>query len=320
SQNYIDNDSISNLSARTNINDLWAAWSWPLYKGKSLAARTTHIVLSGRMLRTRYSDRLPITASLNIFNQENFYFTGIGFTSRRYIQDRYVINYGKIEDVPVGRAFGITTGLNIQQNNLFYLGFKFALGNYYRFGYFSNHVEYGSWIGKKGFQQQVITVRMNYYTHLFNIGYWKVRQFIKPTAIIGINRLPTDNLTLSEGMQGFEDLKTPATRMMVLTLQTQSYAPWEMYGFRFGPYIFSSLGMLRHRSPDISDKRLYAVLGLGVLIKNNYLLINTFQFSFSYYPFLPGRGYDIINLNAYKTTDYGFNNFEIAKPQVVDYR
>ncbi|MBC8006383.1 MAG: hypothetical protein H7X84_12990 [Verrucomicrobia bacterium] len=320
SQNYIDDDSISSLSNKTTISDLWGAWSWPLYKGNSVIARTTSLVVSARMLRVRYPERTSTAERLNIFNNQDFYFAGIGVTSRRYIQDRYIFNYGKVEHIPIGRAFGLTTGLNVQKTNQFYWGLKAAWGYNYRFGYLSSHLEYGTYIGSKGFRQQVITGRINYYTPLFSIGYWRLRQFIKPTVIIGINRLPADNLTLSEGMEGFEELNNPATRMMVLSLQTQSYAPWEIYGFRFGPYLFSSLGMLGHKSPQVSNKRIYAALGLGVLIKNNYLLVNTFQVSLTYYPFLPERGYHILNLNAYRTSDFGFHDFEISRPQVVDYR
>lgn len=320
SQNYVEEDSIRYLSTKTNITDLWGAWAWPLYKGSSLTARTTSMVVSGRILRTRYPDRLTDSEGRNLFNNVNFYFAGIGITSRRYIQDRYVFDYGKVEDLPIGRAFGLTAGLNRQESSQLYLGLYAGWGNNYRYGYLSSHFEYGTFIGSRGFRQQVITARMNYYTPLLSIGYWKVRQFIKPTAIIGINRLPTDVVTLSEGMEGFEELRTPATRMLVLALQTQSYSPWEIYGFRFGPYFFSSLGMLGHKSAELSDRRLYAALGFGLLIKNNYLLINTFQVSLTYYPFLPGRGEHILNLNAYKTTDFGVQDFEIARPQVVDFR
>lgn len=319
SQNYMKGDSIRYLSTKTNITDLWGAWSWPLYKGNSLIARTTSMVVSGRILRTRYPNR-PAGESPNVFSNGDFYLAGIGITSRRYIQDRYVFDYGKVEDIPTGRALGLTAGWNRQKSSQFYLGLYAGWGNNYRYGYLSSHFEYGTFIGNKGFDQQVITGRMNYYTRLFSIGYWKIRQFIKPTAIIGINRLPTDMVTLSEGMKGFEELRTPATRMLVLTLQTQSYAPWQIYGFRFGPYFFSSLGMLGHKATELSDRRLYAALGLGLLIKNNYLLINTFQVSLTYYPFLPGRGEHVLNLNAYKTSDFGVHDFDIARPQVVDFR
>lgn len=319
-QNYIQADSVRYLSSKTNIQDYWGARSWQLYKGNSLSAQTTNLIVSGRILKTRYPDRNPQAEAVDVFNNENIYFAGLGFTSRRYIQDRYIFNYGKVEDIPVGWAFGLTLGISVQHTNRYYLGLKAAWGNYYRFGYLSSNFEYGTLIGAEGWQQQVIKGRINYYTNLFSLGYWKLRQFIRPTVIFGINRLSTNNITLNDVMDGFEDLKYPATRLMALTLQTQSYSPLELYGFRFGPYIFSSFGMLGNSSLNFTNTRLYTVLGLGVLIKNNYLMINTFQVSMTFYPYLPGRGTNILNLNAYKTSDYGFEDFEISKLKVVDYR
>lgn len=319
-QSYIQLDTVRYISSKTNIQDYWGAKSWQLYKGNSFTARTTNLIVSGRILRVRYPDRLPEAEAVQVFNNENIYFAGIGITSRNFIQDRYVFNYGKVEDIPVGRALGITMGLNVKEKNHFYLGLNAAWGNNYRFGYLSSHFEYGTFIGTQGWQQQVITARINYYTPLISLGYWKVRQFVRPTLIIGIDRLPTDNLSLREAVKGFDLVDYPATRMTALTLQTQSYAPWEVYGFRFGPYLFTSLGLLGNPTSGVSDSRLYSVLGLGVLVKNNYLMINTFQLSITFYPFLPGSGANILRLNAYKASDYGFNDFEISKPKVVDYR
>jgi len=319
-QNYIDNDSIQYMSSKTNIHDYWGAWSLPLYKVNSLEGRTTNIIISGRILTTRYPSPVLVSKTNSMFNNENFYFAGLGITSRRYIQDRYVFNYGKIEDIPIGRSFGITTGYHVQKNNQFYLGLKAAWGNNYLFGYLSSHLEYGTFISNGNLSQEVITGKINYYTKLFSVGYWKIRQFIKPSFIIGIDRLPTDNLGISDVMEGFEEINIPANKMIILSLQTQSYAPLEIYGFRFGPYFFTSIGVLSHTSDVFVKDRFYSVLGLGMLIKNNYLFVNTFQISFSFYPKIPGQGTNIFNLNAYKTSDYGLIDFDISKPQVVDYR
>lgn len=319
-QGYFRKDTIHNLENRTNIQDLWGARSWQLFKGNSVKARTTNFILSGRMLFTNYPGRIPEADSANIFKKENIYFAGIGITSRRYIQDRYIFDYGKIEDVPVGWAFGTTIGNDVQQKNRWYWGLKASWGNYSPYGYLSTHLEYETFMGAAGFQQGVITARINYFTRLFKLGNWKLRQFIKPTLIYGINRLPADHLTFSQEMKGFEGITFPATQMLALTLQTQSYAPFNFIGFRFGPYVFTSLGMLGNESTGFAINRLYSILGAGLLIKNDFLMINSFQISIAFYPSIPGEGYNIFKSNAYKTSDYSFRDFEISKPGTVDYR
>jgi hypothetical protein len=319
-QSYIQQDTIRYLAALTNIQDYWLAKAWHLYEIHSSDGRITSLVLSGRFVRTRYQDRAPEADAANIFNNENIYFAGIGITSRKYIQDKFIFNYGKTEDVPVGRSFGVTTGFDNQETKRYYLGLNASLGNYYPFGYLSTFLAYGTYIGSTGLQQEAISVRINYFTRLLNLGDWKIRQFIRPSLIIGINRLPQDNLTFQEGMNGFEGLKTSASRMFVLTLQTQSYPRWSLLGFHFGPYIFSSLGMLGDKSYGFTRSRIYSIFGLGLLIKNNYLTFNTFQISMTFFPFIPGNGNNIFRSNIYQASDFGFMDFEISKPRIVEYR
>lgn len=318
-QSYIRNDTVRYLKSLTNIQDYWIARSWQLYKRNTADGRITSFILSGRVLKTRNPARPPEAVEANIFNNVNLYFAGIGITSRKYLQDKYIFNYGLVEDVPLGSSFGITVGLDILQKNRIYLGFNAAMGNYYSFGYLSTHLEYGTFKGSTGFQQGVVTGRINYYTRLLNLGNWKIRQFVRPALIFGINRLPSDNLTIREGLKGFEGQDYSGTRMMIITLQTQSYSPWNLAGFHFGPYLFSSFGMPGNDLSGFKNSRLYSLLGFGMLIRNDYLVFNTFQISMTFYPYVPGRGYNIFRTNAYKTSDYGFRNFEISKPGVVEY-
>jgi hypothetical protein len=314
---YAQQDTILHFSARNNIQDYWGAWSYQLFKGNSIKDRTSNLILSGRLLVDKYPEKFEESVPANVFNNQTILFAGVGFTSRQYIRDRYIFEFGKIEDVPVGRSFGVTGGFDVKQSDRWYLGLQAAWGNYYRFGYLSTHLEYGTFIQGSNFQQSVITGRLNYGTSLYQLGNWKIRQFVKPTVIIGLNRFPGDDLTFKEDMKGFEELAYNATSMVVLTLQTQSYAPWNLIGFHFGPYFFASLGMLGDEASGFSRSRLYSFFGLGVLIKNDYLIFSNFQISLAFYPFVPGKGASIFKTNSFITTDYGFRGFEISKPAVV---
>jgi L-asparagine transporter-like permease len=73
---------------------------------------------------------------------------------------------------------------------------------------------------------------------------WKLRQFIKPQVIIGINRQNSigDRLTINEGIQGFNSA-IYGTSKMIMTLQTQAYAPKDIGGFRLNPYFNYSIAL-----------------------------------------------------------------------------
>jgi hypothetical protein len=317
-QSYLKFDTIRYLSSSTNIQDFWIGRSWHLNKESPSRVWITSLVLSGRLVRTATPDRTGEAWAANIFQTRTYYFGGLSLTSRKYVRDRYIFNYGKTEDVPAGRMAGITIGREYHQKNRTYFSVNAGMGNYFPFGYLSTHLSYGTFLGGVGFQQGMLTGRLTYFTRLLSLGNWRLRQFVRPSFAYGINRSPADNQPLKIGIRGFEALESNASNISVISLQTQSYAPWNLAGFHFGPFFFSQFGILGEEPFGIREKRYYSLLGLGMLIKNDYLMFSTFQLSFSFYPFIPGSGYDIIRTNAYKTTDYGFRDFEVSKPGIVE--
>lgn len=315
-QSFIDLDSIRVLSQRTNINDIWAGRSWQLFRDRE-DERITSLVLSGRFVRATYHPRLPEAETFDIFNNLNYYFGALSITSRKYFQDRYVFNYGITEDVPGGKIAGITLGTEFRQKRRLYIGLNAGTGTYYSFGYLSAHLSYGTFADASGFHQGLLTGRLTYFTKLMTIGNWKLRQFIRPSFAFGINRSPVDNQPLSIGIRGFESIETRSPSLTLISLQTQTYAPWNLAGFHFGPYLFLHAGRLG-AEPLGHKGRLYSLLGIGVLIRNEYLMFNTFQISVSFYPYIPENRHNLFRTNAYKTTDYGFRDFEVTKPGIIE--
>jgi hypothetical protein len=45
---------------------------------------------------------------LSIYSGEQLVLSGIGINTRQFVQDRYIFRNGIIEDVPIGRIFGLT--------------------------------------------------------------------------------------------------------------------------------------------------------------------------------------------------------------------
>ncbi|NLO02640.1 MAG: hypothetical protein GX126_10035, partial [Bacteroidales bacterium] len=168
-------------------------------------------------------------------------------------------------------------------------------------------------------EQALIRAAANYFTGLIEIGQWKFRQFIKPQVIIGIHRTSYDSLTINNeyGLRGFNSPVLSGTSRLLLTWQTQSYAPWNFIGFHFGPYLNFSLGMLGDPAKGFRSGKVYSQIGLGVLIKNDNLVLNAFQLSISFYPVIPGKGNNIFKINSFQTADFGFRDFEIEKPAIV---
>lgn len=321
---HAQNDTIwsnNTMHFKYNAQDYWAGSSVPVFNGNSEFNRTTRFITAARFLRIRYTEKPPETIDTNgFYNNEIFYLAGIGVTTRLYVKDKYIFKFGITEDVPVGKVIGLTGGYQKKSSlRRFYVGARFSLGNYYSWGYLSSNIELGAFLRSKHAEQGAFRAGANYFTNLIEIGSWKFRQFVKPQVIIGIRRTGYDSLTINNeyGLRGFYSPVLSGASRLLFTLQTQSYAPWNFVGFHFGPYLSGSLGMLGEPSQGFRGSKVYSHLGLGVLIKNDNLVMNAFQLSLSFYPVIPGSGNNILKMNSFQTTDFGFRDFEIGKPATV---
>jgi hypothetical protein len=222
----------------------------------------------------------------------------------------------------VGKTYGITGGYQFRDDTgRVYLGSKISWGNYKEWGYLSAAAEYGTFLKGGSPEQGVFSAQINYFSNLIELGNWRIRQFIKPQVTWGMDRFSYDSLTINDefGIRGFNSTAR-GTKKVVLTLQTQSYAPWKVLGFMFGPYLTCSLGMLGTTPSGFKNSGVYSQFGLGALIKNNYLVIDNFQLSVAYYPSIPGKGFNIIKFNAFTTANFGFRDFNLGKPEPAPFQ
>lgn len=319
------NDSVYVLQRfKFNTQDYWAGNAVQIFKGNTEKNRTTNFISAVRFLRIRYLEK-PVEAldEQHSFANENLYLASIGISMRKYVQDKYIFRFGRTEDVPIGKVFSLTGGYQEKNNfSRIYLGARVSFGDYYSWGYLSANVEYGSFFQATRPQQGVFAASAIYFTGLIEIGRWKFRQFIKPQVILGLNPYTYDTLTLNDGygLNGFKSTSLSGTSRMLLTLQSQSYAPWDFIGFRFGPFLSCTLGMLGDPESGFKNSKLYAQIGIGILIKNDYLVLNAFQISISFYPVMPDNGHGLFKFNSFKTTDFDLGDFDIGKPAVVIYQ
>jgi hypothetical protein len=318
-----EDSAMLNRKVRGLQTDYWLGRQWKMFKGSSADNRSTNFVLSARYANLHYYDYPVVSDTVHTYNDDYFYLVGAGVSMRKYISDKYVFKYGDGEDIPSGKAYGIVGGYHVHADETdWYLGMKISWGNYYPWGYFSALMEYGTYTNIRQFNQGVATLELNYFTDLLEAGRWKFRQFIKPRITIGISRLPSERISLNDdsGIQGFNSEFLTGTKRIVVTFQTQSYAPWRILGFRFGPYMVFSAGMLADEGESFRGNKVYTQLGMGLLIKNEYLVLNTFQVSVAFYPLIPGEGRNVFKKNPVKTTDYGLRDFDFSRPGMVSYQ
>lgn len=321
--------------------DYWAGRAFRLFRGNSLRERTTNLFSAIRMYSVHYKDKPePDYDPIRFFSDEYFFLGSIGVSSRQYLEDRFIFRDGDTEDVPVGILYSVTGGLQRKNKTTRpYLGLRAAYGNYLKWGFLSVNFELGSYFRSSKSEQITYSFGANYFSRLLDLGgKWKMRQFVKPQVVIGKKRLNSvaDRLSLNEEpyfsevngwpyldtsnglIKGF-DSPAMGTEKYVLALQTQFYSPWSFLGFRFNPYFNMNLGFLADKEKSFGSNRLYTSFGVGCIIRNDYLVFDSFQISFAYLPSVPGQGHHIFLTNQFETADFGFDEFQAGKPRPVIY-
>ncbi|WP_445716560.1 hypothetical protein [Flavobacterium sp.] len=256
------------------------------------------------------------------FSNEKNWIGMIGVSKQKFYQDKYVFNYNITEDIPYGKNIALIIGHQEKNSNTrMYTGFSVSYGKKYSFGYASGFAEWGSFYDAGFTEQTTFKLGLNYFSPLINIGDWRFRQFIKPTYTWGNNRDESfkDRLTFLEedGLQGF-DKRLNGTQKWTLSFQTQSYIPGNWYGFRFSPYINTTFGSLANEKALFSGK-VYSKFSIGALINNDFLVFNSFQISFSYYPTIPFEGDNINKINSFENTNLSLYDFQLSKPGYIRY-
>lgn len=310
---------------KNQVQDYWTGWAFKIMKGLTAKARTTKLIISARIKQTNYLQKPRFHSdSLDPYSNETFYLLGTGISRRSYRADQYIFRYRITEDVPVGSAYSLIGGYQVMPNcKRYYMALRAYTGQYYPWGYLSAGIELGTFINNSSAEEGTFSVGSNYFTKLYHLRKWNIRQFVKVKYGAGLNRLPSDNISINNelGIHGFNSTGlTGKNQKLVLTLQTQSYAPWDVIGFKFGPYLITSLGMLGTKNQGFRSSRVYSQLGIGVLIRNEYLIRSSLQISIAYYPYIPGSGTSIFKVNPVRTTDFGFNDFDIGKPTVLPFQ
>lgn len=311
---------------RSDAHDLWAGYAFKIYDGETEEERTTRMVATTRYYNRNYKETPSIAYdSIGFYSNERFYMGSVGLTSRRFVQDKFLFNYDIVEDIPIGKVYSATFGIQDKNNeHRLYLGGRYAFGNYYKWGYLSVNAELGSFYYKNRTDQTTLRLDVLYFTNIKTWGKWRFRHFIRPLVVMGDNRMPiiTDQLNINNdnGIAGFDSRTLLGTKKAVLTLQTQSYSPWNVFGFRLNPFTSFSMGVIGDEQNKLYKSRLYTKIGFGLLIYNDYLIFNSFQLSLAFYPDIPDYGENIMRTNTIQNTDIILPDFQVGKPGVVPYQ
>ncbi len=305
--------------------DTWAARSFPLEKDGPESGRISNIVLGARYAQTRYHERPPPERDIfGVYRDNSLFLVGVGLTQRQYYKERYLFRFGLTEDVPEGLMMRFIAGVQKRQQmvNMPYVGAELARGRHYeRFGYLNLEVGYGTFFSPSGIFDGTFRSGFTYFSDLAPIGRWHIRQFVRGESVMGFSKPGFSRLTLNvENMYGFQSYQISGVHRTILNFETVAYAPWDLIGFRIAPVFLMGFGILNEEGQAYLSGRVHSSYTLGILVRNERLLLNTFEVALSFYPFVPEEAGPLWRHNAFTNFNTGTRDFNFVSPHIIGYQ
>lgn len=312
---------------RMTYQNFWAGAFFPIFKNENSQGQVTNLNVSFRYYQVRFPQSPYIKfQNEDYYEPQKLYLSSVGIYNLGYEQDRFIFRHKDIEDVPVGKNLSLLMGFS-DNPALFrgYLGVKARYASYKKWGYISTGLEMGSFFETqaKG-KQTTLKFEVTYFSKLLSLSNWNYRQFVKFRSVVGINRNAIeDRISLNEedkGIIGFHSQHLEGTRRNVLSLQTQFYSPVSLLGFRISPFLTADLGAIGNTERYFWKDSFFTKLGVGFYITNDYFLFDNIQFSFFYFPNIPGVGRDIYKLTGSRNDEFHLPDLGYQVPRLIEYR
>lgn len=282
---YEDRESpVEPAPVKYTLQDYWLQRSFLLNRES-----VSRIVIGARYTNNNVFDH-PYILPETYYNLQKYklFLGSISFSMRKFYKANLIYSYGRTEDIPFGGSLNFTIG---RENNEFkfrtYMGGSLSVGETLgRFGYIQSSAGVGTFFNGTRTEQGVFSIRTSFISRLQNIGNYRIRNFIKADYTRGFDRYRDEKLYFIKrnGFSGFRNDSIGNAQRLVVGIESVLFSPVNFYGFRFAGYFFADAGALYGLNEGIARGIYLTSVGIGLRIRNDNLILNTFQLRFGFFP------------------------------------
>ena len=313
---------LTDISLKINSYDFWAGRRLSLSR-KIFGNISSDVFFNARfhLLSTNVEPENALNYLYQYQNKSRL-FISTGMTHQGFKKDNLIYTFGRTEDVPFGYLIEFTTGVEWGQvsSRLYFAG-RAAYGNYLRNSdYIFAQIRLGSFTHKHEPEQGILDLRLEYFTRIKQLNQFQYRHFITFNYIDGINRYPGEFISLA-GKGGIEGLDSRSLRgydKLSVNVETVLFSPFKLLGFRFALFGALDLGLVTSEKSILSDPEFFSGINIGMRIRNDQLVFDTFVIRFSFYPGHPADA-DTKYFSIGTLPRMRFNNFFPNKPEIISY-
>jgi hypothetical protein len=267
----------------------------------------------------------PLISSESFYNLQRYklFLGSVAYSIQKYTKTNLIYSYGRTEDIPYGALFKITTGREFNEFKVrTYIGGEASFGKSVKaLGYFYTSAGLSTYVNKNQTEQGLLSLGMNYFSNLINLGNSKIRNFLYFQYTRGFGRYTNEFLKFitNNGFSGFKNDSINGTQRLTVSLESVLFSPINLYGFRFAFFGFTDLAFLCGTNEELGRGYALSSIGLGIRIRNENMVFNTLQVRIGYFPNPPAFS-TISPVVVSGEQLLRPANFEPGPPAVIPYR
>jgi hypothetical protein len=302
-----------------NLQDYWFARSFLVNKEK-----VSRIILGIRYTNNNVFDR-PTILPDSYYALQNYrlYLASAAFSIQKYYKTNLIYSYGRTEDIPYGGLFKLTVGKeNNEFKNRTFLGAEISVGkSARRLGYFYSSAGISTFLNKNQTEQGLLVLNMKFFSNLIYVGKYRIRNFVNVNYTRGFDRNTDEHLVFfnENGFSGFSNDSVRGTQRFTTSLESVLFSPVNLYGFRFAFFGFADFSFLSGTNQILAHGTSLTGIGLGIRIRNDNMVFNTFQIRIGFFPNPPDYS-RIEHLTISGEQLLKPNNFESGPPSIIPYK
>ena len=233
--------------------------------------------------------RLRSTAdSMNVrpFDNVDLVIASISLLGRQYTKSRYIENFGRVEDVPLGYEIGLAVGKNLHFSgpgsvDYYVRTFAQAGGNLTE-GLSGNYrASLSSYMIGNVPSEMTVSASAIHYWHIFS----NQTLLGRVATTIGSHWDPTSQLTLGSftGLRAYRSYDFEGQRMLVFNLEHRVFSLVNIWFFKLGTSYFFDSGVVWGQGEGLGGQKFHSDAGVGLQIESGKNLgSGIFRIDFAY--------------------------------------
>ena len=318
SRNIFNRPDSAFLNYKYQLVDTWAGYNLGI---KSELANRNRYFLAVRYFDNFFSQR----PAQEVIREQVRYASSSGllgeltFYRKNYFKTRYVVGFGRTEDIPIGVSVSVAMGyLTLLGKERPYGGVKIDyLRASKRGDFYEIKLESGGFVQEKS-EDVLLKAAASFYTRARNTGKSKLRTFVGGGYTALFNKMTSQFLSVSNRQVfGFVGDSILGTHQVFAKTETTLYMPFSLAGFRFAPFI--GIDAVQTNCL-VCKERVPVIVGLngGVRTRNENLIFGTMELRFTFIPD-DGSGKNQFGFSFRQNLQIrNATNFIVAPSQVVN--